>query len=120
MAKILVVDDAQFMRMMMRNILTGVGHEVVGEAENGLEAVEKYSELEPELTMMDIVMPEMEGVEALRKILESHDDARILMCSATGQETLIDQAMKAGAKGFITKPFEEDDVIAAINKVLES
>jgi two-component system chemotaxis response regulator CheY len=118
MGKILIVDDAAFMRMMLRNILQKAGHEVVGEAENGLVAVEKYMSLQPDLVTMDITMPIMEGIQAARLIKESDPNAKIIMCSAMGQQGLIVQAIQAGAVDFIVKPFQEERVLEAIKKLL--
>ncbi|MDG0809505.1 response regulator [Cohnella rhizosphaerae] len=120
MATILVVDDAAFMRMMLKSILQKGGHEVVGEAENGAVAVEKYAMLKPDLVTMDITMPVMEGIEAVRLIRAGHPEARIVMCSAMGQQGMIIQAVQAGAKDFIVKPFQEDRVIEAVNKLLKA
>lgn len=118
MARILIVDDAAFMRMMLKNILQKGGHEVVGEAENGLVAVEKYQILLPDLVTMDITMPIMEGIEAVKQIRASDPNANVIMCSAMGQQTLIVQAIQAGAKDFVVKPFQEDRVLESIRKVL--
>ncbi|CAI6074899.1 response regulator [Cohnella sp. JJ-181] len=120
MARVLVVDDAAFMRMMLKSILQKGGHEVVGEAENGAVAVEKYAMLKPDLVTMDITMPVMEGIEAVRQIRANHADARIIMCSAMGQQGMIIQAIQAGAKDFIVKPFQEDRVIESLNKLLHA
>lgn len=116
--KILVVDDAAFMRMMLKDILTKHGFDVVGEAENGIQAVEKYEELKPDLVTMDITMPEKDGVMALKEIKEANPDAKIIMCSAMGQQAMVINAIQAGAKDFIVKPFQADRVIEAISKVL--
>lgn len=116
--KILIVDDAAFMRMMIKDILTKNGYEVVGEAENGAEAVEKYLELQPDLVTMDITMPEMDGIAALKAIKEKDSDATIIMCSAMGQQAMVIDAIQAGAKDFIVKPFQADRVIEAIEKAL--
>ncbi|GAB3794718.1 response regulator [Virgibacillus kimchii] len=119
MAKqILVVDDAAFMRMMIKDILTKNGFEVVGEAQDGIQAVEKYKELSPDLVTMDITMPEMDGITALKKIKEENNDAKVIMCSAMGQQAMVIDAIQAGAQDFIVKPFQEDRVIEAIQKVL--
>ena len=119
MAKgILIVDDASFMRMMIKDILTKNGYEVVGEAENGLQAVEKYKELSPDLVIMDITMPEMNGIEAVKEIKKINSDATIVMCSAMGQQTMVIEAIQAGAKDFIVKPFQSDRVIEAVSKAL--
>lgn len=116
--KILVVDDAAFMRMMIKDILTKNGFNVVGEAENGAQAVEKYAELQPDLVTMDITMPEMDGISALKKIKETDPNAKILMCSAMGQQAMVIDAIQAGAKDFIVKPFQADRVLEAIQKAL--
>ncbi|TDF96189.1 response regulator [Paenibacillus piri] len=118
MAKILVVDDAAFMRMMLKDILEKNGHEVVGEAENGLIAVEKYNKLHPDLVTMDITMPEMEGIEALKQIKSQHPAAKVIMCSAMGQQHMVVQAIQAGARDFIVKPFQPERVIESIQKAL--
>ncbi len=119
MAKqVLIVDDAAFMRMMIKNILVENGFEIVGEAENGKIAVEKYKDLEPDLVTMDITMPEMSGIEATKTILKSKPEAKIIMCSAMGQQAMVIDAIQAGAKDFIVKPFKPDRVLEAINKVL--
>ena len=116
--RILLVDDAAFMRMMIKEVLTKNGFEVVGEAENGAVAVEKYNELKPDLVIMDITMPELNGIEALKKIKGQHADARIIMCSAMGQQGMVIEAIQAGAKDFIVKPFQADRVCEAVQKVL--
>jgi len=117
--RVLIVDDAAFMRMMIKDILEKNGYEVVGEAQNGLEAVEKYGELNPDLVTMDITMPEMDGIEALKKIRESNSDATVIMCSAMGQQAMVIDAIQAGAKDFIVKPFQAERVIEAVKKALE-
>lgn len=118
MAKILIVDDAAFMRMMIKDILTKNGYEVVGEAQDGAEAVEKYKELNPDLVTMDITMPEMDGITALKQIREYDPNAVVIMCSAMGQQAMVIDAIQAGAKDFIVKPFQADRVIEAIQKAL--
>ncbi|MBN1467515.1 MAG: response regulator [Fusobacteriaceae bacterium] len=118
MAKILIVDDAAFMRMMIKNILIKEGYEVVGEAENGAQAVEKYKELTPDLVTMDITMPEMDGITAVKEIMKINKGAKVVMCSAMGQQAMVIDAIQAGAKDFIVKPFQPDRVIEAISKVL--
>lgn len=119
MAKnILICDDAAFMRMMIKDILTKNGYNVVGEAENGLKAVEKYSETEPDLVLMDITMPEMDGIQALKKIKEQDPGATVIMCSAMGQQAMVIESIQAGAKDFIVKPFQADRVIEAVKKVV--
>lgn len=117
-AKILIVDDAAFMRMMIKNILVKEGYEVVGEAENGAQAVEKYKELNPDLVTMDITMPEMDGITAVKEIMKLNAAAKVVMCSAMGQQAMVIDAIQAGAKDFIVKPFQADRVIEAISKVL--
>ena len=116
--KVLVVDDAAFMRMMIKDILTKNDFEVVGEAGNGLEAVEKYKELKPELTTMDITMPEMDGISAVKEIKAIDPAAKIIMCSAMGQQAMVIEAIQAGAKDFIVKPFQPDRVVEAMRKAL--
>lgn len=119
MAKnILICDDAAFMRMMIKDILTKNGYNVVGEAENGAKAVEKYAELKPDLCLMDITMPEMDGIQALKKIKESDSSALVIMCSAMGQQAMVIESIQAGAKDFIVKPFQADRVIEAVKKVV--
>ncbi len=119
MARILVADDASFMRMMIREIVEDDGHEVVGEASDGSEAVEKYRELHPDIVTMDIVMPRRSGIDAVRGIIELDPSARIVMCSALGQETLVSESLEAGACDFIVKPFKPDAVLATLREVLE-
>lgn len=116
--RILVVDDAAFMRMMIKDILTKNGYEVVGEADNGLKAVEKYKELNPDLVLMDITMPEMDGIEAVKKIKALDPGALIVMCSAMGQQAMVIESIQSGAKDFIVKPFQADRVLEAIRKVV--
>ena len=116
--RVLVVDDAIFMRNMIKDIFTSSGYEVAGEAQHGLEAVEKYKELKPDLTTMDIVMPYKSGIEATREILKGDPNAVIIMCSALGQESLVMEAIEAGASDFIVKPFRQEDVLAVVKKVL--
>ncbi|WP_117169699.1 response regulator [Paraliobacillus sediminis] len=116
--KILIVDDAAFMRMMIKDILSKNGFEVVGEAQDGVQAVEKYKELTPDLVTMDITMPEKDGIAALKEIKAINPDAVVLMCSAMGQQAMVIDAIQAGAKDFIVKPFQADRVIEAIQKAL--
>ncbi|TDT68557.1 two-component system chemotaxis response regulator CheY [Hypnocyclicus thermotrophus] len=118
--KILIVDDAAFMRMMIKNILTKEGYEIVGEAENGAIAVAKFKELNPDLVTMDITMPEMDGISAVKEIMSSNPGAKIIMCSAMGQQAMVIDAIQAGAKDFIVKPFQPDRVIEAVSKVMGS
>lgn len=119
MAKnILICDDAAFMRMMIRDILTKNGYNVAGEAENGAKAVEKYTEIKPDLVLMDITMPEMDGIQALKKIKSLDSGAAIIMCSAMGQQAMVIEAIQSGAKDFIVKPFQADRVLEAVKKVV--
>ena len=119
MAKnILICDDAAFMRMMIKDILTKNGYNIAGEAENGLKAVEKYAEVKPDLVLMDITMPEMDGIEALKKIKAADANASIIMCSAMGQQAMVIESIQSGAKDFIVKPFQADRVIEAVQKVV--
>ncbi len=119
MAKnILICDDAAFMRMMIKDILTKNGYNVAGEAENGAKAVEKYNELKPDLVMMDITMPEMDGIEALKRIKSNDPTATVIMCSAMGQQAMVIESIQAGAKDFIVKPFQADRVLEAVKKVV--
>lgn len=117
MKKVLVVDDAAFMRVSIKNMLTKNGYEVVGEAENGKIAIAKYEELAPDIITMDITMPEMDGLTSLKEILAVDSNANIIMISAMGQESMVREAVLAGAKGFIVKPFKEDAIIAAFEKL---
>lgn len=118
MARILIVDDAAFMRMMLKDILTKNGIEVVGEAVNGADAVEKYSELLPDVVTMDITMPEKDGITAVKEIRSQYPQAKVIMCSAMGQQPMVLEAIQAGAKDFVVKPFQPDRVMESINKVL--
>ena len=119
MARILVADDASFMRQMIREIVEAEGFEVCGEASDGIEAIEEYRRLHPDIVTMDIVMPRKSGIDAVRGIIETDASACIVMCSALGQEALVDEAMQAGAKDFIVKPFKPEVVIDTIQKALE-
>jgi two-component system chemotaxis response regulator CheY len=116
--KVLIVDDAAFMRMMIKDILTKNGFEVVGEAENGARAVEKYQELHPDLTTMDIKMPEMDGITAVKQIKKIDPAAKVIMCSAMGQQSMVIEAIQSGARDFIVKPFQPDRVLEAIRKAI--
>ncbi len=116
--RILVVDDAVFMRMMLKDILEKNGFEIAGEAANGLEAIEVYKETKPDLVTMDVTMPEMDGLDALKEIKKFDPTAKIIMCSAMGQQGMVMDAIKAGARDFIVKPFNGDRVVEALNKVL--
>ncbi|PLR69761.1 MULTISPECIES: response regulator [Bacillaceae] len=116
--KIMIVDDAAFMRMMIKDILTKNGFDVVAEAADGAQAVEKYKEHQPDLVTMDITMPEMDGITALKEIKKMNAHAKVIMCSAMGQQAMVIDAIQAGAKDFIVKPFQADRVLEAINKTL--
>ena len=119
MAKtILVTDDAAFMRMMLKDILTKGGYDVVGEAENGKVAVDKYNELKPDLVTLDITMPEMDGIAALKGIKAADANACCIMCSAMGQQAMVIESIQAGAKDFIVKPFQADRVLEAVKKAI--
>ena len=116
--KILLVDDAAFMRMMLKDILVKNGYNVVGEAENGAKALEKYKELKPTLVIMDITMPEMDGIQAAKAIKSEDGNALIIMCSAMGQQAMVIESIQAGARDFIVKPFQPDRVLEAVKKVI--
>jgi two-component system chemotaxis response regulator CheY len=115
---VLVCDDAIFMRTMITDILTQAGYEVIGEAESGAQAVEKFRQLRPDLVTMDIVMPDMGGIEAVREICKESPEAKILMCSAMGQQALVVEAIQAGAKDFVVKPFQPSRVLEAVQRLL--
>lgn len=115
---VLVCDDAIFMRTMISDILGGAGYEIVGEAETGVQAVEQYKQLKPDLVTMDIVMPDLGGIEAVREIVKFDPAARILMCSAMGQQALVVEAIQAGARDFVVKPFQPSRVLEAVQRVL--
>lgn len=115
---VLVCDDAIFMRTMISDILTTAGFQVIGEAETGREAVDRYKELKPDLVTMDIVMPDMGGIEAVREICRVDPDAKVLMCSAMGQQALVVEAVQAGAKDFVVKPFQPSRVLEAVQRIL--
>lgn len=116
MDTLLVVDDAAFMRLNLKNILKDK-YEIVGEAENGIEAVEMYQDLEPNYVTMDITMPEMDGLEAIKAIMDIDPEAQIVVCSAMGQQKMVIQAIDAGAKDFIVKPFKDERVINALQSL---
>ncbi len=116
---VLIVDDALFMRLMIKDILEKNGYAVAGEAENGLTAIEAYKELKPDIVMMDITMPEMNGIEALKEIKKIDPAAKVVMCSAMGQHSMVMEAINAGAGDFIVKPFIGERVIEAISRVLK-
>ncbi|SHJ51509.1 two-component system, chemotaxis family, response regulator CheY [Malonomonas rubra DSM 5091] len=118
MAKqVMIVDDALFMRSMLRDIFEAAGWQVVAEAENGQQAVELFAQHQPDLVTMDIVMPEMSGLDAMQKILSDYPEAKVVMCSALGQESMVMEAIKAGAKDFIVKPFQDEQVIDVVDRV---
>ena len=118
MAKIMLVDDAAFMRMMIKNTLSKNGYTDIVEAQDGAEAVTKYDEEKPDMVFMDITMPNMDGLQALKKIKEGNPDARIVMCTAMGQQSMVVEAIKYGAKDFIVKPFNADRIVEAVNSIL--
>lgn len=118
-ARVLVVDDAAFMRMMLKDILIKNGFMVIGEAANGTEATLRYQELKPDVVTMDITMPEMDGITAVKEIIKIDANAKVIMCSAMGQQAMVLDAIQAGAKDFIVKPFQEERVIDAMTKVLK-
>ncbi len=116
--KVLIVDDAAFMRMMIKDILSKNGYEVVGEADNGARAIEKFKELVPDLVVMDITMPEVDGIQAVKEIKKINSDSKIIMCSAMGQQAMVIESIQAGARDFIVKPFQAERVVEAVKKVL--
>jgi two-component system chemotaxis response regulator CheY len=116
MKKVLVVDDAAFMRLTIRNMLEKNGYEVVGEAENGQVAIQKYNELQPDIITMDITMPELDGLAALKAIRQINSAAQVVMMTAMGQQGMVKEAVLAGARGFIVKPFKEETVLSALSK----
>ena len=118
MARVLIVDDAAFMRMMIKDILEKNGYEIAGEAANGAIAVEMYNKEKPDVVTMDITMPDMDGIEAVKNIRANDPNAKIIMCSAMGQQSMVMDAIRAGAKDFIVKPFQADRVLEAIKKVI--
>jgi two-component system chemotaxis response regulator CheY len=121
MANILIVDDSKFMRKMLSDILTEGGHHIVGEAENAKEATELYKIIKPDLVTLDIIMPEVEGIDAisaLKEMIHVNSNARVVMVSAMGQEQVVEECMQAGAKDFIVKPFQPSDVAVVVKKVL--
>ncbi len=118
MANILIVDDAAFMRMMIKDILSKNGYTVIGEAENGNKAIEKFKELTPDLVIMDITMPELDGIQAVKQIKGFSPEAKIIMCSAMGQQAMVIESIQAGARDFIVKPFQAERVIEAVKKVV--
>mgnify|MGYP000430170171 CR=1 FL=1 len=117
MKRVLIVDDTAFMRMLLKAMLEKNGFQVIGEAENGSVAVKKYKELKPDIVTMDITMPEMDGIQALREIRQFDSNSKVVMISALGQESFVREAVLLGAKGFIIKPFREDYVVKTLNKL---
>jgi two-component system, chemotaxis family, chemotaxis protein CheY len=115
--RILITDDALFMRVTLKKILTEGGYDVVGEAQNGAEAVQKYAELKPDVVTMDITMPEMDGIQALKEIRKIDPNAKVVMCTAMGQKNMVVEAVQSGAKDFIVKPFQADRVLEALSKL---
>lgn len=115
--RILICDDTAFMRMTLRRVLESNGYEVVGEAENGLDAIEKYQELRPDIVTMDITMPKMDGITAIKEIMKIDPNARIIVCSAMGQKPMVIEALNAGARDFLVKPFQPQRVLEAIQRV---
>lgn len=118
MGKLLITDDAAFMRMTLKNIVTAAGYEVVAEAANGYEAIEQYKETKPDLVTLDITMPELDGLEALKQIKQHDPDAKIIMCSAMGQQDMVLNAIQNGASDFIVKPFDENRITETIERTL--
>ena len=118
--RILIVDDAMFMRMMIRDILIAAGYDVVGEASDGAEAVEMFSRLRPDLVLMDITMPEVNGIKAVQDIKGIDPDAKIVMVSAMGQQSMVIKSIKSGAIDFVVKPFKPDHVIGTVSKAISS
>ncbi|UCE86544.1 MAG: response regulator [Deltaproteobacteria bacterium] len=117
--RVLLADDALFMREMIREIIEPDGFEVIGEASDGIEAVEQFRKLQPDIVTMDIVMPRLSGIDAVEQIVQIDPSAKIVMCSALGQEALVMEALKAGASDFVVKPFKPEDVLGTLAKVLE-
>ncbi|ADK15273.1 MULTISPECIES: response regulator [Clostridium] len=118
MSKVLIVDDASFMRISLKTMLSKNGFEVIGEAKNGVSAITKYKQYNPDIVTMDITMPDMDGIEALKKIREYDNKAKVVMITAMGQEAMVKRAIVSGARSFIVKPFKEDQLVKALNKVL--
>ncbi|MDH4263493.1 MAG: response regulator [Spirochaetia bacterium] len=119
MARVLLVDDLKFIKQIERKALEESGHQIVGDAKNGLEAIQLYMEIKPDIVLMDITMPEVNGLEALKKILTFDPDAKVIICSALSHEKALYQAVKSGAKEYIVKPFTTERLISTLNKVLE-
>lgn len=117
-ARVLIVDDLAFIKLIIRDTLEKTGFEVCGEASNGIEAIEQYKRLKPDIVLMDITMPRMDGIQALQEIIKADSQARVIMCSALGQQKLIIQSIQLGAKDFIVKPFKPERIVGAIKKTL--
>lgn len=120
MARVLIVDDARFMRLVLRRILTQAGHEIVGEAKDGVEAVEMYADKRPDVMTLDIVMPRQNGIEAVKEIMQFDPSAKIIMVTALGQEAFVLDAIKAGAREFIIKPFRNEEIVKAVMKTVQT
>lgn len=118
MANILLVDDAAFMRLMLKNVLEGHGHSIVGEAGDGEQGFNKYKEVNPDITFLDITMPVRNGLECLKDIRAFNPNSKVIMCSAMGQQAMVIEAIQNGAKDFVVKPFNEDRIVAALNKIV--
>ncbi|MCS6776730.1 MAG: response regulator [Chloroherpetonaceae bacterium] len=116
--RVLITDDALFMRVTLKNILTKGGYEIAGEASNGLESVELYKQTKPDLVTMDITMPEMDGITALKEIKKADPQANVIMCTAMGQKSMVMEAVAAGARDFIVKPFQPEKVLEAVQKII--
>jgi two-component system chemotaxis response regulator CheY len=114
--KILIVDDSIFMRNMLKNIIVEAGHEVVGEGGNGKDAIDKYWELKPDLVFMDIMMPDVNGIDGLKGIMANDSDAQVVMCTSVGQEKVIAETVEAGAVDFVVKPFKKEDILSVLEK----
>lgn len=115
--RVLIVDDATFMRMLLKDMVTKAGFEIVGEAINGKDAIEKYKELNPDVVAIDTIMPEMNGIEATKEIMKLNPNAKIIICSAMGQQMMVMEALQAGAKDFVVKPFRQDKITETLSKV---
>ena len=120
MAKVLIADDATFMRMILRDILSDADYEIIAEVDNGQDAVHKYLEFSPDIVTMDITMPKLDGISALKEIMKKNPKARVIMCSAMGQQALVIEAIQAGAKDFIIKPFQPERVLDAVKRALST
>ena len=117
-ARILLADDLQFIKMVEKDVLEKMGYSVIGDAKDGMEAIQMYQELKPDIVIMDITMPKMDGLNALKAIMQFDKSAKVIMCSALGQQKLIVEAIKLGAKDFIVKPFKPERIISALQKIL--